>query len=207
MKTAQPRIGMDRYISAEWMDMAASVVRGEMLAEGLHDRLANEIPGRQVQLKAIGIINRMWFPNDNVGQEIAASAARLVANGGGDRIAAFEAVAIGNYPYFRQVVETVGRLLRLQETCSPGEVHRRMFEQHGKRTTISQATSYAFKTLVSWGMIDRISGRRLSHAAPLDLTPAAKRILDLAANRSRASVTPLPTSDPLLFAFRPSGRT
>ena len=202
MNTAQPRIGMDRYISAEWMEMAANVVRGEMLADGLYDRLAAEIPGQQVQRKTIGIINRMWFPSDVAAQELASSAARLVANGGGDRIAAFETVAVGNYPYFRQVIETLGRLLRLQETCSPGEVHRRMFEQHGKRSTIDQATSYAFKTLVSWGMINRQSGRRLSQAPLLDLTPGAKRLLDMAANRSRGSVTPLQTSDPLLFPFR-----
>lgn len=203
MSTAPPRIGMDRFVDAEWMELAACVVRGERDLKDLHAQLAADIPGLQVQRKAVGILNRMWFPTDTVGRSLAMEAAMLVRHSKpGSRTAAFEAVAIGAYPYFREVVENVGRLLRLQETCAPGEVHRRMFELHGKRTTIDQATSYAFKTMVSWGMIQRQAGRRLCHAAPLQLTPEAKRLLDLAANRSRHSVTPLQVTDPLLFAFK-----
>lgn len=194
---------MDRFIDTEWMETAASVVRGESDLKDLHAQLAANIPGLQVQRKAIGILNRMWFPEDSVGRSLAMEAAMLVRHSErGSRTAAFEAVAIGAYPYFREVVENVGRLLRLQDTCSAGEVHRRMFELHGKRTTIDQATSYAFKTMVSWGMIQRQPDRRLGHAAPQQLTPEAKRLLDLAANRSRHSVTPLQVTDPLLFAFK-----
>ena len=77
-----------------------------------------------------------------------------------------------------------------------------MFEQHGKRSTIDQATSYGFKTLISWGMLERQRDRRLARAAPLHLCPKAKRLLDIAANRSRKSVTTLSATDPLLFAFQ-----
>ena len=193
---------MDRYVDADWMELAAGVVRGEMELDGLHARLAGDIPGLQVRRKTVGIINTMWFPNDPAAREIAAQAANIAQAGRDARAAAFEAVAIAAYPYFRQVIENLGRLLRLQETCSPGEVHRRMFEQHGKRSTIDQATSYGFKTLVSWGMIERQPDKRLARALPMGLVPGAKQLLDAAANRSRRSVTILPASDPLLFAFR-----
>ncbi len=197
-----PRIGMDRFVDADWMEFASAVVRGENDVRDLHAKIAAEIPGLHVQRKVVGIVNRMWFPADMAGRGLAMEAAVLVRhNKPGSRTAAYVAVAIAAYPYFREVVENVGRLLRLQETCSAGEVHRRMFELHGKRTTIDQATSYAFKTMVSWGMIQRQPDRRLSHAAPLQLTSEAKKLLDLAANRSRHSVTPLHGSDPLLFTF------
>ncbi|WP_454702964.1 hypothetical protein [Agrobacterium burrii] len=202
MSIVPPRIGMDRFVDAEWMKLAASVVRGESDWKDLQAQLAADIPGPQVQRKAIGILNRMWFPEDTVGRSLTIQAAMLVQHSKpGSRAAAFVAVAIGAYPYFREVVENVGRLLRLQETCSAGEVHRRMFELHGKRATIDQATSYAFKTMVSWGMVQRQADRRLCHAAPLELIPEAKKLLDLAANRSRHSVTPLQATDPMLFAF------
>lgn len=192
---------MDRYVDADWMELAASVVRGEMAIGGLHSRLAVDIPGAQVRRKAIGIINRMWFPEDDGGRKIALAAAKIAPQGLGPRTAAFEAVAIAAYPYFRQILEHLGRLLRLQGACTAGEIHRRMFEQHGKRSTIDQATSYGFKTLVSWNMIERSQDRTFVPAAPLNLNPAAKHLLDLAANRSRRSVTPMKLSDPLLFAF------
>lgn len=201
MSVPTPRIGMDRYVDADWMELAAGVVRGEMDVGGLHARLACDIPGVQVRRKTMGIINTMWFPTDSTARDLVAEAARVAQADRDARAAAFEAVAIAAYPYFRQVIENLGRLLRLQETCSPGEVHRRMFEQHGKRSTIDQATSYGFKTLVSWGMIERRPDKRLARAAPLRLGPDAKRLLDTAANRSRRSVTALPATDPLLFAF------
>jgi hypothetical protein len=196
-----PRIGMDRYIDADWMALCASVVRGEMTIDGVHARLADDIAGKQVQRKVIGILNRMWFPGDPSGRQLAKQAAALATKADGDRIAAFEAVAIGAYPYFRQVMEHVGRLVRLQESCSAGEVHRRMFELHGKRSTIDQATSYCFKTMISWGMLERMPDKRLSSAPRAAIGQEAREILDQAANRSRRSVSPLRLSDPLLFPF------
>lgn len=201
MRTPPPLIGMDRFIDAEWMDLAAAVVRGEIKGELLRARLAADISSTQVQRKTAGIINRMWFPDEQAARDLVSIAARLVLTGSGDRIAAFEAVAIASYPYFRHVLETVGRLLRLQETCSAGEVHRRMFEQYGKRTTIDQATSYTFKTMVSWKMIERRANRNLGLLPPVVVTPPGRSLLDLAANRSRSSVSPLRKSDPLLFPF------
>ena len=201
MTIAHPRIGMDRYVDAEWMALAASVVRGEMTQEGLNARLSDDIPGLEVRRKVVGILNRMWFPNDPSGQELSRRAAKLVVGSDGERLAAFEAVAIGAYPYFRQVVENVGRLLRLQGTCTAGEVHRRMFEQHGKRSTIDQATSYGFKTMVSWGMVQRQPDQRLLPIATRPVSIAARKLLDEAANRSRHSVSPLQPTDPLLFPF------
>lgn len=50
------QIGMDRFVNAEWMDLAAAVVRQEMTVAGLHARVAADIPGVQVQRKTIGII-------------------------------------------------------------------------------------------------------------------------------------------------------
>jgi hypothetical protein len=193
---------MDRFVDAAWMDLAAAVVRGEMKVDGLHDRLASDIPGVQVQRKAIGIINRMWFPQEPIARALTDDAALIALADDAQRTAAFEAVAVATSPYFRQVVENLGRLLRLQGSCTAGEVHRRMFEQHGKRSTIDQATSYCFKTMVSWKMIERTSDRRITHASPISLSSSAKRLLDRAANISRHSVSPLQPADPLLFPFR-----
>jgi hypothetical protein len=192
---------MDRFIAAEWMELAASIVRGEMSPDGLHERIELSAGSPRVQTMTLSILNRMWFPKEEAAKEIVNSAARLATLGAGERAAAFVTVAIMAYPYFRQVTEHVGRLLRLQGSCSSGEVHRRMFELHGKRTAIDQATSYAFKTLISWGVLSRDADNRLVSLEKLAISPTAKVLLDRAANRSRDSVTPLEAGDPLLFPF------
>jgi hypothetical protein len=182
VSTASPQIGIDRFVDVVWMQLAASVVRGEMHVDGLHARLAVDIPGLQVRRKTAGILNRMWFPQDAALRSLAENAAGLAIDDN---------------------AENLGRLLRLQGSCSAGEVHRRMFEQHGKRTTIDQATSYCFKTMASWGMIVRSPDRRLTATEPQPLRAPARQLLDKAANLSRHSVTPLLTTDPLLFPFQP----
>lgn len=204
MNIVTPRIGMDRFVDADWMEIAAAVVRGDATEQALRARLENDIPGPQVQRKVIGILNRMWQPKETSLQELAIEAANMATGGHAERVAAFEAVAVGTYPYFRQVVENLGRLLRLQGSCSAGEIHRRMFELHGKRSTIDQATSYCFKTMVSWGMMGRTNDRRIIPAAQLTLDIHARRLLDRAANLSRHSVSPLQPTDPLLFPFQQS---
>jgi hypothetical protein len=201
VSTTVPKIGMDRFIDVEWMELAASVARGEMAIDGLTQRLETTLKSVEVRKKTIGILNRMWFPKDPSSHEVAELAAQLAVNGTGSKAAAFEAVAIAAYPYYRQVLEHVGRLTRLQGSCSAGEVHRRMFELHGKRSTIDQATSYAFKTLVSWGLIVRLPDNKIAPAEPVALGPKAKILLDKAANQSRSSITPLDDTDPLLFPF------
>jgi hypothetical protein len=195
---------MDRFVDADWMEIAAAVVRGDATEQALRARLENDIPGPQVQRKVIGILNRMWQPKETSLQELAIEAANMATGGHAERVAAFEAVAVGTYPYFRQVAENLGRLLRLQGSCSAGEIHRRMFELHGKRSTIDQATSYCFKTMVSWGMMGRTNDRRIIPAAQLTLDIHARRLLDRAANLSRHSVSPLQPTDPLLFPFQQS---
>lgn len=202
MSTAFPRIGMDRFVDADWMEIAAAVVRGEATDDALRSRLVGDIPGLQVQRKVVGILNRMWQPQDAARREVAVEAAVLATGGHADRVAAFEAVAVCAYPYFRQVAENLGRLLRLQGSCSAGEVHRRMFELHGKRTTIDQATSYCFKTMVSWGMVRRAEDLRLTPVDQPLLAVRGRQLLDRAANLSRNSVSPMQATDPLLFPFR-----
>lgn len=193
---------MDRFVDAEWMELAAGVVRGEYSVEGMHGRLALDIPGTVVRKKTAGILNRMWFPADPSACKIASIAADLVRERKQSRAVAFQAVSMVAYPYFRQVIEHVGRLIRLQGSCTAGEIHRRMFELHGKRSTIDQATSYAFKTLVSWGLLARDDEQRLTCASPISITSDEKRLLDVAANISRHSVSPLNAADPVLYAFR-----
>ena len=202
MKERVPRIGMDRFVSAEWMRAGAAMARGDMTRDELAARLAADIGGPAVRQKTVGILNRIWCPADGgprVG--IVGSASRLVADEPRSEGALFLATAIAAYPYFRQVVENVGRLARIQGSCSAGEVHRRMFEKHGKRTAIDQATSYAFKTLVDWRLVKRMPDMRIAPAETITIDASARDILARAADISRDSVSGLAQGDPLSFAF------
>ena len=203
MTTDRPRIGMDRFIAAEWMDLAAEVVRGDATAVDLDARLQLDIPAVGVRTKTRGILSRMWL--SPVAGRIAVpleAAAIIRREGDPARPAAFCSVAIAAYPYFAEVRETAGRLLRTHETCSAGEIHRRMFERHGKRTTIDQATSYAFKTMIAWGLLIRAADGRFHLPHDLALSRDGFSLFNQAVSIHRQGPQELAPSDPLLAGFR-----
>lgn len=193
-------IGIDRYVDVEWMRLASSVVRGEIDREIIRNRLEIDIPSKTVRTKTLGILNRIWFPQDNERFDVVDGCAVEAGRHSANEPAAFLSVAIMAYPYIRQVAEHLGRLIRIQGSCKPGEIHRRMFELHGKRSTIDQATSYAFKTLGSWGIAVRGEDDRF-RSSDLSLTKSCQLLLNRTANISRNSVSPMVESDPLLVFF------
>ncbi len=205
MSTERPRIGMDRFIAAEWMDVAAEVVRGDATVADLEARLQLDIPAVGVRIKTRGILSRMWLTSAAAQSAVAMEAAAIIRREGvSAKPAAFCSVATAAYPYFAEVRETAGRLLRTHETCSAGEIHRRMFERHGKRTTIDQATSYAFKTMIAWGLLIRAADGRFHLPPDLALSRDGYSLVNQAVSIHRQSPQEVAPSDPLMAGFRRS---
>ena len=185
------------------MIMAADVVRGDANRADLDARLAMDLEASEVRTKTAGILNRIWFPSDEGRQRLVAAAANYAARNLPDSGSApFLAVTTAAYPFFGEVVETVGRLIIIQGSCTAGEVHRRMFERHGQSRTISLAGARVFRTLVDWGLLSRAPNKRLQPLAPISLSGDGLALLNQGANIYRGSVTRLASSDPLLFAFQ-----
>ncbi|WP_354283451.1 hypothetical protein [Sphingomonas sp. PvP056] len=196
---------MDRFISAEWMDIAAEAVRGEVSMAELEARLQLDISAASVRVKTRGILSRMWLSSSAAQIGVAMEAASIIRReGDAAKPAAYCSVAIAAYPYFAEVRETVGRLLRTHETCTAGEIHRRMFERHGKRSTIDQATSYTFKTMLSWGLLTRSADGRFLLPTDLTLSRDGFALINQAASIYRQSPQELASGEPLLTGFRRS---
>lgn len=204
MRSKIPKIGFDRYLDPMWMAMAAEVVRGETTKTDLEARLAMDIKAYEVRIKTTGILNRIWFPAEKERVELAKKAAVIIHKGGDKaKPIAFTAATIAAYPYFGEVLETIGRLIKLQGTCAAGEVHRRMYERHGKRTTIALADAKVFRSLVAWGLLARGEKNYLVPNVRYPMARDDRELMDAAANAFRGSITPLKDGDPLLFGFKP----
>jgi hypothetical protein len=66
-------------------------------------------------------------------------------------------LSLAAYPFFRDVVSTVGRLLDLQGEFDSSQVLQRLRETWGQRTTVDRATQRVIVTLAAWGIIRRTS--------------------------------------------------
>lgn len=202
MSRTTPRVGIDRYLDPMWMSMAAEVVRGETKREDFDARLALDIRAQEVRIKTSGILNRIWFSPEKDLATLAIRAANYMTANEERNPLAFIAVTIGAYPYFSQVVETVGMLINLQGSCSPGEVHRRMYERHGKSRTIALANAKVFRTMIAWGLLQRGRAKRLQPVGSRAMDQDGRALLNMGAGLARGAISPLSNGDPLLFAFR-----
>jgi hypothetical protein len=57
------------------------------------------------------------------------------------------------YPFFRDVAETVGRLLALQDDFTTAQVQARMMTAWGDRTTTKEAVQKLTTSLLDWGVL------------------------------------------------------
>ncbi|MFA6846019.1 MAG: hypothetical protein WCR02_09845 [Sphaerochaetaceae bacterium] len=70
------------------------------------------------------------------------------------------ALLCASNPFFMQVCFQVGKLYSLQDQISSSQVYNRMKDIYGDKETTARNTRYAIRTLVSWGMIKDISGKK-----------------------------------------------
>ena len=73
------------------------------------------------------------------------------------------------YPFFGVVAETVGRLLRLQGSCTAAQAQRRIKEHLGERETVSRAARRVLRCFVDWGVLEDTGEKGVYQAAPVQL--------------------------------------
>jgi hypothetical protein len=57
------------------------------------------------------------------------------------------------YPFFGQIAEQVGRLLRLQGSFTATHLQRRVREKYGERETVYRAARRTLRSTVDWGVL------------------------------------------------------
>lgn len=157
------QIGIDRRIRLEWLEYTASMALAgqnrESIVTALQELLADSLSGggesgRGCREKTITVLTRVWssVPNHLV----------LFRNDGLDalnrlplsyHLAIHWAAIMAAYPFWKDVAETVGRLIRLQGVLSHSQVSRRMRETYGERQTVSRSCQRILRSFVDWGVI------------------------------------------------------
>lgn len=162
-------VGFSQRIQLEWLERTAELAlagksREEILNE-LQELLRNRLSvgGKSLRgnrEKAITILLKTWVtvpkklePFRNDGFE---HLKRLPLN---DHLPMHWGMIMVIYPFFATVAETVGRLLRLQSSCTTTQVLRRVLEHYGERETVDRAARRILRCLVDWGVLQDINGK------------------------------------------------
>ena len=151
-------VGIDRKIKRAWMDVVldqiAQLATENELRPFLGQYLQEELPGKESRAKSIAIILRIWsnIPSDRIAlRERALALFPTISEQ--ERIWLHWGMTALAYPFFRDTVEIIGRLLALQDDLTTAQVQARIKTNWGDRATTREAAQKLITTLVNWDVL------------------------------------------------------
>lgn len=151
-------VGFSLKIKRKWLDAVldrlAKTTDEADLRSFLDKQLKDDLPGKESRAKTAGILLRIWsgIPPERVALRDRA-VAMLPRISGQERIWLHWGMAALAYPFFKDTVEVVGRLVALQDDFTTAQVRNRIITTWGDRSTSREAAQYLLNTLVDWEVL------------------------------------------------------
>lgn len=151
-------VGLDRKLKRVWLDAALDHLGlwhdDDSLRAFMNEQLIESLPSKESRAKALAIILRVWstIPRDRM--HLRDRAIELLPQiSGHERVWLHWGMTALAYPFFRDGVEVIGRLLALQDDFTTSHVQDRIVAAWGDRTTCKLAARYLLNTLADWGLL------------------------------------------------------
>jgi len=151
-------VGLDRKVKRIWLDAALDHLglerNDEALRGFMNDQLQAELPGKESRAKALGIVLRVWSTIPPERMHLRDRAVDLLPHiSGHERVWLHWGMTALAYPFFRDGVEVIGRLLALQDDFTTSHLQDRIVAAWGDRVTCKLAARYLLNTLVDWEIL------------------------------------------------------
>jgi len=133
-----------------------------LIREALHLYLADKVSVHSISPdnnrdKAVGILSKIWLSVPPNVVELRDDALELYGEiSNSEHIVLHWGMTSAVYPFVFLVAETVGRLLRFQETFTLSQVRERVEGILGDRPTVYYALPKVLYSFVDWGVLKRI---------------------------------------------------
>lgn len=206
-------VGFDRELKLKWLDATADFLLEGQSAKDILARLNALLEGeltdrgtRGAKGKTITVLLHIWVKVPDIVKPLRDDAVKLIHQPDFNRLILHWGLCLATYPFFAFVVETIGRLSKLQGTFSSSHVHRRAREQYGERETVFRAVNRIIQSLIDWKIIKEANEKRIfeiEKPLPVKATLLTSWLIEAALISSGKKSAPLKAivHSPSLFPF------
>ncbi|MFU1991974.1 hypothetical protein [Priestia megaterium] len=172
-------VGFDQKVMLHHLDYTANesrkLTRKEMY-EVLDYYLRDDIKGTKSRKNAITMLMKTWYLVDDeyilIRDRILEQFPDFTKE---ERLLLHWGMMIIAYPFFRDLVQEMGNLYRLQDEVPSVVIGRKMKELYGDRRRVEVATSAVLMSLRQWGTIEMVKKR--SYIIPLKISIRSTELL------------------------------
>ncbi len=162
MNPDRPRkIGFDRRLELDWLDATAgrlaSGATPQQTRTAVYRLLEGVLSGdasNSARGKTLTVLSAIWL---NVPAAIKPLRGEVLARFNqvtpDERLALHWTMILSAYPFFLDVAAQTGKLLSLNGDCTFAQIHRRMMERWGERSTLTRAVQRVLRSMVGWGAL------------------------------------------------------
>ena len=157
-------VGFDRKVKLEWLDAFADRVAQDhdpaTLRSYLHEILETDHPAETARGKTVTVLMRIWAHVPEEHHHIREQAFDLLKSiNSKDRIWHNWGMCLMAYPQFNDMASSIGRVLKLQDDVTWGQLQRRLVDGWGERTTVKKAVPRLVGSMADWHVLDESNAR------------------------------------------------
>lgn len=152
-------VGFDQKILLHQLDfMAREIPRSETrqeLYEKVDEFLTADIAGYKSRMNARTILFKIWYLVDDDYKHLQQEALRLMDDevSQKERIVIHWGMTMLAYPFFKDLINEMGMLFKLQQEVSSDQISRKIKALYGDRRRVEVSISASLTSLRAWGVI------------------------------------------------------
>lgn len=152
------RIGMDKKVEIDWLDQLAFGLKENKnykeLRKELDISLKGKINGSDSRRKHLNVLMRIWVSVPSAHVQLRDRALTFLSSASTrERVVLHWGLCLLAYDLFRDVSNIIGKLFTLNDEITLAQVHNRIIESWGDRTTLIYAVQRILRTMVNWGIL------------------------------------------------------
>lgn len=147
-------IGFNRHLESDWLAQTASWVANDMagneLKQKIDELLSPAFTSQVAKDKTRNLLFGIWskLPK-HIPDSFQKSAANLLMENSELNLVFHWGMMLAKYPFFKSVVEQIGKLTKLNDSFIYSQLEQRITETYGDTSTIKRSMQFVVRTLMN----------------------------------------------------------